>query len=101
LEDYQTRYAQDLLSRELQRRAQEPDDTTAARLNHLRECLEAVGEQGRQFLAWRYTDGLPLEEMSARSGRSIAAIKKQLWLLRQKLQQCIENKLATETGGNV
>jgi RNA polymerase sigma-70 factor (ECF subfamily) len=101
LEDYQTRYAQDLLSRELQRRAQEPDDTTAAKLNRLRECLEAVGEQGRQFLAWRYTDGLPLEEMSARSGRSIAAIKKQLWLLRQKLQQCIENKLATETGGNV
>jgi hypothetical protein len=78
-----------LLSRELERRAQEPDETTAARLHYLRECLAAVGEQGRQFITWRYTDELPLQEMSNRSGRSVAAIKKQLWLLRQKLQQCI------------
>lgn len=99
--DYHTRYGRDLLSRELERRAQQPDEMTAARLYYLRKCLAAIGEQGRQFLAWRYTDELPLKEMSARSGRSIAAIKKQLWLLRQKLQQCIENKLATENGGNV
>jgi len=98
LADYHTRYGRDLLSRELERRAQEPDETTAARLHYLRECLEAVGEAGRQLIAWRYTDGLPLQEMAARSGRSLAAIKKQLWLLRQKLQQCIENKLAAEGG---
>jgi len=98
LADYHTRYGRDLLSRELERRAQEPDETTAARLHYLRECLEAVGESGRQFIAWRYTDGLPLQEMAARTGRSVAALKKQLWLLRQKLQQCIENKLATEGG---
>jgi len=36
--------------------------------------------------------------MAARTGRSVAAIKKQLWLLRQKLQQCIEGKLAAEGG---
>jgi len=99
LADYRTRYGRDLLSRELERRAQEPDEATAARLHYLRECLEALGESGRQFIAWRYTDGLPLQEMAARTGRSVAAIKKQLWLLRQKLQQCIENKLAT--GGGV
>jgi len=70
----------------------------AARLSFLRECLGAVGESGRQLITWRYTDGLPLQEMAVRTGRSVAAIKKQLWLLRQKLQQCIENKLATEGG---
>jgi RNA polymerase sigma-70 factor (ECF subfamily) len=98
LADYHTRYGRDLFSRELERRAQEPDEMTAARLHYLRECLEAIGEAGRQLIAWRYTDGLPLQEIAARTGRSVAAIKKQLWLLRQKLQQCIENKLATEGG---
>jgi hypothetical protein len=29
----------------------------------------------------------------------VGAIKKQLWLLRQKLQQCMEDKLAAEEGG--
>jgi RNA polymerase sigma-70 factor (ECF subfamily) len=98
LADYRTRYGRDLLSRELERRAQEPDETTAARLHYLRECLEAIGESGRRLITWRYTDGLPLQEMAARTGRSVAAIKKQLWLLRQKLQQCIESKLAMEGG---
>jgi len=99
LADYRTRHGRDLLSRELERRAQEPDEVTATRLHYLRECLEALGEAGRQFITWRYTDELPLEEMAARSGRSVAVIKKQLWLLRQKLQQCIEGKLAASGGG--
>jgi len=98
LADYRTRYGRDLLSRELERRAQEPDETTAARLQYLRECLEMIDEPGRRLIDWRYSDGLPLQEMAARTGRSVAAIKKQLWLLRQKLQQCIESKLATEDG---
>lgn len=101
LADYRTRYGRDLLSRELERRAQEPSEMTAARLRYLRECLEMIDEPRRRFIAWRYTDELPLQEMAARTGRSVAAIKKQLWLLRQKLQQCIERKLATEGGAIV
>lgn len=50
LADYQTRYGPDLLSRELERRAQQPDELAEARLHHLRECLAVVGEQGRQFI---------------------------------------------------
>jgi len=98
LADYRTRYGHDLLSRELERRAQEPDETAAERLRYLRECLEMIDEPGRRLIAWRYTDELPLQEMAARTGRSVAAIKKRLWLLRQKLQQCIERKLAMEGG---
>jgi RNA polymerase sigma-70 factor (ECF subfamily) len=99
LADYHTRYAPDLLARELERRAQEPDERTVERLPHLRACLDAMGEPARQFIAWRYEEEIPLEEMGARTGRSVGAIKKQLWLLRQKLQQCIEGKLAAEQGG--
>jgi RNA polymerase sigma-70 factor (ECF subfamily) len=99
LADYHTRYAPDLLDRELERRATEPVGATATRLAHLRSCLEALGEPGRRFIDWRYTEEISLQEMAERTGRSIAAVKKQLWLLRQKLQECIEQKLAAEPGG--
>ena len=99
LADYHSRLAPEILARELERRAQEPEERTTERLMHLRECVAAMGESARQFIRWRYDDQLPLEDMAARTGRSVGAIKKQLWLLRQKLQQCMEDKLAAEEGG--
>ncbi len=92
--DYRSRYAPDLLARELDRRSDEPtaDD---AQLGFLRECLEAVDDRRRRFLTWRYDEAIPLAEMAERSGRSVMAVKKQLWLLRRQLQECIEGKLAT------
>jgi RNA polymerase sigma-70 factor (ECF subfamily) len=91
--DYRSRYAPDLLARELDRRSDEPaaDDT---QLGFLRECLEAVDDRRRRFLTWRYDEAIPLAEMAERSGRSVMAVKKQLWLLRRQLQECIEGKLA-------
>jgi RNA polymerase sigma-70 factor (ECF subfamily) len=99
LADYHSRYAPDLLDRELERRSSEPPAATAARLAHLRTCLDALGEPARRFIDWRYTEEISLQEMAERAGRSVAAVKKQLWLLRQKLQECIEQKLAAEAGG--
>lgn len=91
--DYRSRYAPDLLARELDRRSDVPaaDD---ARLGFLRECLEAVDDRRRCFLTWRYDEALPLSEMAERSGRSVMAVKKQLWLLRRQLQECVEGKVA-------
>jgi RNA polymerase sigma-70 factor (ECF subfamily) len=97
--DYHTRYAPDLLDRELERRATDPPAAMTARLAHLLPCLEAMGGSSRRFIEWRYTEQIPLQEMAERTGRSVAAVKKQLWLLRQKLQECIEQKLAAEEGG--
>lgn len=99
LADYHSRLAPEILARELERRAQEPEERTTARLMHLRECVAAMGASASQFVQWRYDDQLPQEDMAARTGRSVGAIKKQLWLLRQKLQQCMEDKLAAEEGG--
>jgi len=99
LADYHTRYAPDLLDRELERRAADPSSRMTARLVHLLTCLEALGEPARRFVDWRYADQIPLQEMAERTGRSIAAVKKQLWILRQKLQECVEQKLAAEEGG--
>jgi len=97
--DYHTRYGPDLLQRELDRRGSEPPELWTTRLDHLQSCLDMLGEHVRCFITWRYNEGIPLEEMATRSGRSVAAVKKQLWLLRQKLQQCIETRTTAAKGG--
>ncbi|NQV27913.1 MAG: sigma-70 family RNA polymerase sigma factor [Rhodopirellula sp.] len=97
--DYHARYAPDLLQRELERRASEPPELWTTKLDYLQECLGQLGDHMRRFVTWRYDEEIPLEEMATRSGRSVAAVKKQLWQLRQKLQQCIERRMVASEGG--
>jgi RNA polymerase sigma-70 factor, ECF subfamily len=97
--DYHSRYAPELLANELARRAEESKPEIELRVEFLRECVNDLEAHSKQFLTWRYTDRIPLAEMSERTGRSVPAIKKQLWLIRKKLQACIDTKLATQSGG--
>jgi RNA polymerase sigma-70 factor (ECF subfamily) len=99
LADYHTRYAPDLLDRELERRASSAGAEFSERARHLRACLDELGTEARRFIDWRYTEEIPLQTMAERTGRSVAAMKKQLWLLRGKLQACVERKLAADAGG--
>lgn len=94
--DYHSRFSHDLLARELERRSAEPADLMEDRLRHLASCLERVPEQERQVLEWRYREQLPLEQMATQLRRSTGAVKKLLWLLRTKIRECIELKLAAE-----
>jgi len=94
--DYHVRYAPDLLLRELERRSSEPPELQQIRLDHLQACLGQLGEHLHRFITWRYAEEIPLDEMAARSGRSVAAVKKQLWHLRHKLHECVQARMATE-----
>jgi len=94
--DYHARFAPELLQRELELRSSESPELQQHRLDHLTECLESLGEPLRRYLTWRYEEEIPLEEMAARSGRSVSAIKKQLWKLRCKLHECIEARMTTK-----
>jgi RNA polymerase sigma-70 factor (ECF subfamily) len=94
--DYHARYGLDLLQRELDRRSSERPELEEARLEHLRECVETLGGHLTRFITWRYEEEIPLDEMASRSGRSVAAVKKQLWKIRQMLQKCIEDRMAIE-----
>lgn len=97
--DYHARFAPDLLQRELDRRSSvSPPELQQDRLDYLSDCLDSLGEHLRRFVTWRYDEEISLEEMSNRSGRSIAAVKKQLWKLRRKLHECIESKMANQRG---
>ena len=96
LADYHTRYAPDLIQKELDRRETETPELQQDRLEHLKVCLDSLGDHVKCFITWRYYEGIPLEQMSEKTGRSVAAIKKQLWQLRRKLQQCVELRMASE-----
>ena len=94
--DYHVKYRIELLERELDRRSNEPPDIEQARLEHLKKCAETLGDHLKRFIAWRYDEEITLGEMASRSGRSVAAVKKQLWKIRRLLQECIENRMAIE-----
>jgi len=94
--DYHARYGLDLLQRELDRRSNEPPEFDKVRLEHLQKCVETLGAHLTRFLTWRYDEEIPLDEMATRSGRSVAAVKKQLWKIRRTLQECVENRMAIE-----
>ncbi len=94
--DYHARYGPELLQRELDRRCDESPEVWTMKLEHLERCLESLGDHLRRFVTWRYDEEIPLQEMAARSGRSVPAVKKQLWKIRGKLQECIDAKLEKE-----
>ena len=94
--DYHARYGLDLLQRELERRSHKPPDLVEARLEHLKKCVEILGEHLTRFISWRYEEEITLDEMASRSSRSVAAVKKQLWKIRRTLQDCIEKRMAIE-----
>ena len=94
--DYHARYGLDILQRELERRSNEPPEHVEAQLEHLKKCVEVLGDHLTRFIAWRYEEEISLDEMASRSGRSVGAVKKQLWKIRRTLQECIENRMAIE-----
>ncbi|MEQ9410194.1 MAG: sigma-70 family RNA polymerase sigma factor [Fuerstiella sp.] len=96
--DYHARYGPDLLQRELDRRCGEPPTMWTTRLEHLQNCLESLDGSLRRYVSWRYDEEIPLDEMATRCGRSVAAVKKQLWKIRERLQQCVEMRMAAEGG---
>lgn len=95
LADYHQRYAPQALVDALARRAERGEEADR-RLSHLQSCLQGLEASPRSLLAQRYDEGLPLEEIARRSDRSVGAIKKNLFVLRSKLLDCVQSKLAAE-----
>lgn len=91
--DYHSRYGPDLLLQELERRDADLPEAVVERLEHLKSCLATLNDDVQRFITWRYDEEISLQEMAARSGRSVAAVKKQLWKLRRKLHDCILRKI--------
>lgn len=63
----------------------------------LRLCLAGLTEDSRELLAQHYHLGVPLGDLARLAGRSLSAIKKALFLLRRRLQTCLQQRLLPGT----
>ena len=59
----------------------------------LDECLKSVPEESRQLLALRYRESLPMADIAARVGGTMAATQRAIARLRVRLGECIERRL--------
>jgi len=94
--DYHSRYAPVALTKELERQVETESDFQLDRMSFLQSCLAEVDRKGHQLLQWRYADEFSIQEIARLSGRSTGAIKKNLYMLRQKLHECIRLKQSQE-----
>jgi len=73
--------------------AAEPVEAQEERLAALRSCAELLSEDSRALLRERYTLNTPLGAVARQLGRTVAAIKFQLFTIRRKLRDCVRKKL--------
>lgn len=59
----------------------------------LEHCEAKLGESARQLLRLRYEEGLEISEIVSSAGAKHSAITMKLHRLREKLRDCIENRL--------
>ncbi len=96
LADQRERYVPHALWQELERRALAPDEHEDERLAALRACLAGLDDDARALLTARYADELPLQQIADQRARSEGAIKKHLFLLRERLHSCLLRRLARQ-----
>ncbi len=59
----------------------------------LNDCIAKLGDDHREVVHLRYQDGLDLEAMAARLGRTVTALYRQLSRIRQTLHECVTKSL--------
>lgn len=62
-------------------------------INHLPQCMEALGQSAREAIDLRYRAQLRMEEIGRKLRRSEGAVKLLVHRARQALRNCLERKL--------
>lgn len=87
-------FGEDLLRIVQSHLSESPVKEMEARSQALHECLRKLPESRRLLLGMRYSGNLKLTEISQRSGKTVTAIKGQLYRIRKLLADCIEHRLS-------
>jgi RNA polymerase sigma-70 factor (ECF subfamily) len=66
---------------------------TEVRSRFLAECLELLKREARELIDWRYGEGLRVDAIAKRLGRSASAVSVQLFGLRKVLRDCVAGKM--------
>jgi RNA polymerase sigma-70 factor (ECF subfamily) len=82
----------------VQQQAADFDDAefkAEVRFHLLGECIEMLKQQARELIRWRYGEGLRVEAIAQRLGRSASAVSVQLFGLRKVLRDCVAGKMTS------
>lgn len=74
--------------------ARRPGDTLDDKIDDLRECLDRLPEHYRLTVRLRYAEGFKGEELARKLETSLENVKKRLQRGREKLFECLSEKLA-------
>ncbi|MEA3209688.1 MAG: polymerase sigma-70 factor, subfamily [Chthoniobacter sp.] len=78
---------------EIDRRAEVLD----RRADALRQCLRKLSEAHRKVVVWRYYEDCGIEEIAAKSQRTVEAVYRLLSRVRGVLNDCVSRQLAAST----
>lgn len=84
-----------VVSGELEERAELKED----RLVALSQCMNELGNDGRELLTQRYRDGLPVQDIAAHLGHTANRVAVRLHRLRVALLECIRRRETAEIAG--
>ena len=62
----------------------------------LRECIQALSERNREFLRIRYAQEHSIQQIAAKTGRSLEAVKSLYHRIRRSIERCIDRKVARD-----
>lgn len=65
--------------------------------NALKDCRQGLASAAATAVELHYEDGLAMEAVAARLGRSVAATKQLLFRARAALRACVESRLSADT----
>jgi RNA polymerase sigma-70 factor (ECF subfamily) len=77
--------------------ALEAAEEVRERRTHLEDCVGRLGGWLRDVVRLRYADGLSLQDIARRAGRSFAAVGMALLRARGALRDCVDRKVGAES----
>jgi RNA polymerase sigma-70 factor, ECF subfamily len=91
--EHSAQYLEHVLATGLETLAAEPLEFQERRIAALRACEEQLSGPARALLAERYARETPLNTVAQQLGKTVAAVKFQLFAIRRKLRDCVRRKL--------
>jgi RNA polymerase sigma-70 factor (ECF subfamily) len=70
-------------------------ETLEGRADALRACLHKLPEAHRKLIVWRYYEDCGVEEVAAKSGRTVEAVYRLLSRIRAVLNECVSRQLGS------
>lgn len=77
----------------------EPSEAGEARIRALKTCTSQLTEEHQSLLRMRYAEEASIQNLSASLGKTLSAVKVQLFAIRKKLRDCVTRRMALQKEG--